>query len=225
MNIFKPSVSVILPTYNRAYSIERAIGSVLNQTYQDLELLIVDDGSIDNTEEKVFALKKLDSRIKYVRHKENKGPAAARNTGIQLASGKFIAFQDSDDEWLPEKLEKQINVINKASDDVGVVYTGFWRIFSDKKRYYPSENINKKEGDIHREILNGNFIGMPTVLIKKECFSELGLFDENIQPLEDWELFIRFSRKFKFLLINEPLVMEYESDDSISRDKSANIRA
>lgn len=218
-----PIISIILPSYNRAHILVRAIESIMNQTFQDFEVIVVDDGSTDDTEEKVRSIK--DKRIKYIRHEVNKGPAAARNTGISYASGSYIAFQDSDDEWQSEKLERQISIFHKAGEDVGVVYTGFWRIFSDRKVYYPSEKIKNKNGDIHYELLNGNFIGMPTVMIKRECFNKVGLFDEALPPLEDWELFIRISRFYKFLLINEPLVLEYESNDSISKNRSSNIKS
>jgi len=121
-----PIVSVIIPTYIRAHVLAKAIQSLLNQTYQDFEIIVVDDGSIDNTEEVVKSFN--DPRIRYIRHKENCGGSAARNTGIRAAYGECIAFQDSDDEWLPEKLEKQMQVFENAPAEVGVVYTGFRRI-------------------------------------------------------------------------------------------------
>lgn len=100
-----PTVSVVIPTYNRAHLVGRAIQSVLNQTYQDFEIIVVDDGSTDNTEEVVKSFN--DPRIRYIRHDQNRGGSAARNTGIKMARGEYIAFQDSDDEWLPEKLESR----------------------------------------------------------------------------------------------------------------------
>jgi glycosyltransferase involved in cell wall biosynthesis len=129
----KPTVSVIIPTYNRAHLIGRAIQSVLKQTYQDFEVIVVDDGSIDNTEEVVKKIQ--ENRVYYYKHDKNKGGSAARNTGISLAKGEYIAFQDSDDEWLPEKLEKQIGVFNNQTKNVGVVYTGFYRIEGNNKTY------------------------------------------------------------------------------------------
>ena len=108
-----PTVSIIIPTYNRAHLIGRAIQSVLNQTYQNFEIIVVDDGSTDNTEEMIKEFQKHDKRIKYIRHEKNRGGAAARNTGIKVARGEYIAFQDSDDEWLPEKLEKQMDVFQR----------------------------------------------------------------------------------------------------------------
>lgn len=139
----KPTVSVILPTYNRAHLVGRAIQSVLDQMYQDFEIIVVDDGSGDNTEEIINGF--TDTRIRYVKHQKNKGGSAARNTGIKLAKGKYIAFQDSDDEWLPDKLEKQMKAFKKASDEVGVVYTGFHRIKDGITYYVPSDDITKKK--------------------------------------------------------------------------------
>jgi len=218
-----PTVSVIIPTYNRAHLIKRAIQSVLNQTYQDFEVIIVDDGSTDNTEKVVKSFN--DPRIRYIRHEKNKGAAAARNTGIKAAKGKFIAFQDSDDEWLPEKLEKQMKVFETASAKVGVVYTGFWRIENNKKIYIPFSWVKQKEGNIHKELLKGSFIGLPTVLIKKECFRKGEMFDEKLPRLQDWELVIRLSKYYNFKCVNEPLLVSYYTSDSISANNEAYIKA
>jgi len=218
-----PTVSVIIPTYNRARLIKRAIQSVLNQTYQDFEIIVVDDGSTDNTEEVVKSFN--DPRIRYIRHEKNKGTAAARNTGIKAARGKFIAFQDSDDEWLPEKLEKQMKVFENAPAKVGVVYTGFWRIENNKKIYIPFSWVKQKEGNVHKELLKGNFIGLPTVLIKKECFRKGGMFDEKLPRFQDWELVIRLSKYYNFKCIDEPLVISYYTSDSISANNEALIKA
>src|SRR4030043_1337098 len=110
MNKAAPTVSVIIPTYNRAHLVGRSIRSVLNQTYQDLEVIVVDDGSKDNTAEIVRGI--TDPRIVFLKHEKNRGVSAARNTGLKAARGKYIAFQDSDDEWLPQKLEKQLELFN-----------------------------------------------------------------------------------------------------------------
>ena len=116
-----PTVSIIIPTYNRSRLIARAVKNVLNQTYQDFELIIVDDGSTDGTREVVAGFS--DERIRYVQHDKNRGEAAARNTGIKVARGEYIASHDSDDEWLHEKLAKQIRAFENCSPEIGVVYT------------------------------------------------------------------------------------------------------
>jgi glycosyltransferase involved in cell wall biosynthesis len=164
-----PTVSVIIPTYNRENLIGRAIYSVLKQTYQDFEIIVIDDDSTDNTREVIKEFQRKDKRIKYIKHGKNKGGSAARNTGIREAKGKYIAFQDSDDEWLSGKLEKQIKMFKKAPLEIGVIYTGFWRIEEDKKEYIPSDKIIKKEGDIHIELLKGNFVTTQSIVVRKEC--------------------------------------------------------
>lgn len=219
----KPTVSVVIPTYCRAHLIGQAIQSVLNQTYQDLEIIVVDDCSSDNTEEIVRSIK--DDRIRYLRHEKNKGAPAARNTGIKAAKGIYIAFQDSDDEWLPQKLEKQMKIFENASPKVGVAYTGFLRIENDKKEYIPYSWVTQKEGDIHRELLKGNFVTTPSIVARKECFNKAGMFDECLLRLQDWELVIRLSKYYDFKCIDEPLLISKYISDSITTNKEARIKA
>jgi len=223
MNNQKPEVSVVIPTYNRAHLISRAIQSVLSQSYQNLEIVIVDDGSIDNTEEVIKSFK--DGRIVYIRHDKNKGASAARNTGIKASKGKYIAFQDSDDEWFPDKLELQVKAFNTSSSKVGVVYCGFYRIEADKKIYIPGDNVAQKEGDIHNELLKGNFVGTPAVLVKKECFKNVKYFNENMPALEDWELWIEFSKHYLFKYINKPLLNSYSTPNSVNLNSKNLLKA
>lgn len=220
-----PTVSVIIPTYNRAHLVGRAIQSVLNQTYQDFEIIVIDDGSTDNTEDIIREFQKTDKRIKYIKHEKNKGGSAARNTGIKAARGEYIAFQDSDDEWLPEKLEKQMRVFENAHPEVGVVYTGFLRIENDKENYIPSSWVIKKEGNIHNELLKGNFVTTQSIVARKECFEKAGIFDESLPRLQDWELVIRLSKCYNFKCIDEPLLTSPFTPDSISANNDALIKA
>lgn len=220
-----PTVSVIIPTYNRAHLLGRAIQSVLDQTYQDFELIIVDDGSKDNTEEIIKKFQERDNRIKYIRHEKNKGGSAARNTGIKAARGEYIAFQDSDDEWLQEKLEKQMVVFKSVPTEVGIVYTGFLRIENDKENYIPSSWVIKKEGNIHNELLRGNFVTTQSIVARKECFEKAGMFDESLPRLQDWELVIRLSKYYDFKCIDEPLLTSPFTPDSISANNDAFIKA
>jgi len=220
-----PTVSVIIPTYNRAHLIGRAIQSVLNQTYQDFEIIIVDDGSTDNTEEVIKEYQEQDKRIRYIRHEKNKGGSAARNTGIKLTRGEYIAFQDSDDEWLPEKLEKQMKVFENPPPKVGVVYTGFWRIENNKKIYIPFSWVKQKEGNIHKELLKGNFVTTQSIVARKECFKKAGMFDEKLPRFQDWELVIRLSKYYDFKCIDEPLLISYYTLDSISANNEGYIKA
>lgn len=222
INVY-PTVSVILPTYNRAHVVGRAIRSVLEQTYEDFELIVVDDGSTDGTEEVVRSFD--DPRIRYIRHAQNRGGAAARNTGIRAARGEYIAFQDSDDEWLPEKLEKQMRIFENSSPDVGVVYTAFYLNKNNMKIRIPSSKITITDGNIHCELLKGNFVSTPTAVIRKNCFERAGMFDECLPRFQDWELFIRLSSLYLFRYIDEVLVNAFYSLDSISANNDALLKA
>jgi glycosyltransferase involved in cell wall biosynthesis len=199
--------------------LKKSVQSVLNQSYQDFDIIIVDDASTENIQEVLRSFG--DKRIKYLRRKKNGGEAAARNTGIAQATGRFIASHDSDDEWMPEKLAKQIRLFQGSSEAVGVVYTGFRRAEGGMRRYVPSSRITKTDGDIHEEILKGNFVGTPTTLVKRECFEKAGLFDEKLFHLVDWEMWIRISAYYHFRCVNEPLVASYDRFDSVSRNQMA----
>jgi glycosyltransferase involved in cell wall biosynthesis len=217
------SLSVIIPTYNRAQMVGRAIRSVLDQTYQDFEIVVVDDGSKDNTEEVVRSFN--DKRVRYIKHERNEGVAAARNTGIKATRSKYIAFQDSDDEWLPEKLEKQMAGFRTASSNIGVVYTAFLKIEGDKKTYIPSPELTQKEGDIYNSLVRGNFVAPPAAVVKRECFAKAGMFDEGIPCFEDWELWLRISKYYHFKYIDEPLIIAYSgTPGSILADQGALAR-
>lgn len=221
-----PTVSMIVPTYNRAHLLGRAIQSVLNQTYQDFELIVVDDGSSDNTGEVVATF--ADSRIHYLRHEENRGAAAARNTAIKTAQGRYIAFLDSDDEWLPEKLEKQMKVFGNVSSRVGIVYTDMWRIGQDGvRKYWHSSRIMPEDGLIYDHLIGGRLTGisMSSVIIRRGCFAKVGMFDEELSRLIDRDLFIRLSKHFYFYHIAEALVNYYETGKRISCDDKLLIGA
>lgn len=224
-----PTVSVILPTYNRGHLIVRAILSVLNQSYSDFELLIVDDGSTDQTQEVIARLD--DSRIRYIRHKQNQGASAARNTGIKASLGRFLAFQDSDDEWLPNKLAQQVESLTQSPPKVGVVYSRFWHIHGHRKSLIPSQMAKwvgwlpfkgrNLAGDLYDSLLRGNFITPQATLVRKECFEKAGLFDERMPRFQDWELWLRIAKHYHFQYIDEPLVSLYFTPRSISANQRA----
>lgn len=199
-----PKVSVIIPTYNRAEFLRSAITSVLNQTYRDFEIVVVDDASNDNTREVVGSFNK--GNICYVRHETNKGVTAARNTGVLNSNGAYIAFLDDDDEWLPQKLTRQMDLLRRSPLQTGAVYTGLLRV-DHRSGKTIEEWIPTKRGDLFNELCFENCVGTAsTVLLKKECFNTLGLFDEDICFGEEYDMWIRVSKRFLFECVNEPLV-------------------
>ena len=207
-----PTVSIVIPTYNRADLIARSIQSVLNQSYPDFEVIVVDDGSTDGTKEVVENFN--DKRIKYIRLNNNRGAGAARNVGIRSSMGKFIAFQDSDDMWLPEKLKKHLSIFAKELPNVGIVYSDMLRIFKDgtaKTNLSPSI-VSGRLIDPKTQFYQVLNLGIQSTVIKKECFERVGYFNEKFPCYEDLELFIRLSKRYEFYHIKEPLVKYYETE-------------
>ncbi len=186
-------ISVVIPAYNRDRTIARAVAGVRAQTYPNLEIVVVDDASTDGTAERVAGLG--DPLVRLVRHERNRGAAAARNTGVEHARGAWIAFQDSDDDWLPEKLARQAAHLAGLSGDHTI--TG---------------------GDLHPRLLEGNIIGPQTTLIAKAAFRAAGGFDTRLRNNEDWDFFLRLSERGKIGFLDDPLVVVMASDDSISRN-------
>lgn len=207
-----PKVSVIILTYNRAHFIPSAIKSVLNQTFQDFEIIVVDDASKDNTWEVVSGFH--DHRIRYIRHETNQGEAAGRNTGVMSASGQFVAFLDDDDEWMPEKLQMQIDVLEDSPPEVGCVYTGCLGI--GKTGGILDITVPKKRGDLFQELLMGSFITTSSLLLRRICFEKVGLFDEGISYGNDFDMWLRISKHFQFECIRAPLVKYHSHDNNIS---------
>lgn len=212
---FFPTVSVIIPTHNRGSLLRRALHSVLHQSYQNIEVIIVDDGSTDDT--RIIVMSFQDTRVRYTRHEIKRGAAAARNTGIKLATSEFIAFQDSDDEWLCEKLEKQMELFVTAGPEVGVIYTGFIRFEDNRAFYFPAEHI-QKSGNILKSLLNGNYVTTQAVVVRRNCFEKVGLFDERLPRFQDWELFIRIAKCYDFICISQPFLIAFHSPKSITAD-------
>ena len=209
-----PKVSVVIITYNRAEFLRSAISSVLSQTFQDFELIVVDDASKDNTAGVVQAFN--NKRIRYIRHETNKREAGARNTGVRNAEGEYIAFLDDDDEWLPEKLQKQVELLDKSPAAVGGIYTGFIKI--DRPTGKALEQIiPTKRGDIFRDMLVQNYVGTPsTVLLRKMCFEKVGLFDEGIAFGPDYDMWFRIAKEFEFDYVKESLVNYFVHDNKLS---------
>jgi glycosyltransferase involved in cell wall biosynthesis len=209
-------VSVIIPTYNRANTIESSIRSVLNQTYTNIEIIVVDDASQDNTEEVVNSIN--DNRILYIRNNENQGVASARNIGAQYAKGEFIAFNDSDDIWHYDKLEKQMDVMLQ-NNDCNLVYCAFNRFLLNGTRVRipdMNENISDLEGNIFTALFARNTISTQTMLLRTGYFMSIGGFQKNLRCLDDYELALRIAKNNKIYFVNEELVDVMESDNSIS---------
>ncbi len=226
-------VSVILPTYNRAHLVARAVQSVLSQTYRDFELVVVDDASDDNTRDVLSQF--TDQRLCYIRHPERRGAAAARNTGIDVSQGEYIAFQDSDDEWLPEKLAQQLKMIMQAGPETGVIYCRFQRVYEGKRSYYPSVlrtgishlplATRKLSGELYLALLQGNWITTQTALVRRVCFEQSGSFDPQLKRFQDWDLWLRLAQYYRFGYLGHVLVRTYFSPDSLSADSDTLIPA
>lgn len=211
-------VSIILPTYNRAHSIRRSIESILRQTYSHWELMVIDDGSTDHTEEIVTEIATSDSRVFYYKQACNRGVAAARNEGIRQARYEYIAFQDSDDVWKEDKLERQMQVF-EDQPQVGMVYCAFEGEKQDGTRICFPDNSMRTEnlqGNMYRLLLQRNVIDAPTSVIHKGCLERVGGFDEALTCLEDWELFLRISKEYEIGCVTEPLLISNIHNSGVS---------
>ena len=219
-----PAVSVVLPSYNRAHTLDRAIRSVLDQTFQDFELLIIDDRSTDDTaavldgyvgQDKVAVISQLRPSC-----------ARARNIGVSAARGRYVAFQDSDDEWDRTMLERAVTSLDGSGTDVGVFYTDMLRIEEDGRQWHWGAPDVRLGVLINEETLDYQVsgIGIQAAVIKRECFDRVGLFDTSLPRLIDLELFIRLSQHYVFVHCNEPLV-KYYACEGISTNLSAEVIA
>lgn len=196
-------VSVVIPTYNRADLVREAIQSVLDQTYQNFEIIVVDDGSTDGTEQVLAPYK---DKIIYI-YQENQGGAAARNTGINRAKGKYIAFLDSDDLWFPQKLEKQVEILDK-NQDISVVYSNIIKIDENNKIIGRGSKGNRfPSGYIFHEVLlrKTACAFLQTMLVRKKCFEQIGYLDEELKKSHDRDMIIRLAKSYKMHGIKEPL--------------------
>jgi glycosyltransferase involved in cell wall biosynthesis len=212
-----PTVSVVIPTHNRATLIGEAIATVLNQTFRDFELLVVDDASSDNTQEVVRSF--ADPRVRYIRQGSNGGDHAARNAGIRASSGEFIAFLDDDDEWLPPKLELQTEYLRARGPEVGGVHTA-------------SFTVDKGTGETRVRRLPDEIANLPdtvsittsAVMVRRLCFETLGLFDESIPFCSDFDMWIRIVGRYRFGYIATPLVRYFVHSNRLSSNYGAMSR-
>lgn len=195
-------VSVVIPAYNTGYYVSHAIESVLAQSYPNIQIVLINDGSVDKTDREIERYLPND-RIKYI-YQDNMGPSATRNVGIINSDGSLIAFLDSDDIWLPNKIEKQLNKLYESGADI--IYSG--RKIIDKAgnplSHIPSHKFYR--GYVLEKIYIDNFICMSSVLIKKTIFNDIGLFDTNLKMSEDYEFWLRAATKYVFDYVDESLV-------------------
>ncbi|HEY9623209.1 MAG TPA: glycosyltransferase family A protein [Crinalium sp.] len=217
-----PLVSVIIPAYNAETFIEKTLRSVLNQTYRQIEVLVVDDGSSDRTPELVKAIAQQDDRV-ILLTQPNSGVAAARNLAIQKAKGEFIAPIDADDVWYPENLERQVRCFLESKKSVGVVYS--WSLDIDEADL-PTDGYHTAtvEGDVFSTLLCHNFIGNASAtMVRRSCLDAVGGYNAyfrelNAQGCEDWDLYLRLAEKYHFRVVPKFLVGYRKISGSMSRD-------
>lgn len=201
-----PQVAVIIPTFNRSALLPRAINSVLNQTFNDFELIIVDDGSTDETSS-LPLLQNAGSRLAYIRLPINRGVSAARNIGVASSTAPFLAFLDSDDEWLPKKLEKQIAWFNRHPDLRIVQTKEIW--IRRGRRVNPPKTHEKVAGDLFRASLERCMITPSSVMLRRSLFDETGGFNDSLSACEDYDLWLRITSRYEVGLVSEYLLKRY----------------
>lgn len=218
----QPLVSIIIPAYNAEKFIERTLNSVLKQTYQNLEILVIDDGSQDRTAQLVQAIAQQDRRVQLLQQ-SNLGVAVARNLGIQAASGEFIAPIDADDIWFPANIEKQVLCILSAASEVGLVYS--WSVDIDENDKLTGVfRVAEIEGDVYGTLVCHYFLGNAScALIRRICLEEVNGYNGELkkhdaQGCEDWELSLRIAENYQFKAVQEFLVGYRKCSGSMSGD-------
>jgi len=209
-------ISVVIPTYNRQKYLSKAIQTVLNQTYSNFEIIIVDDASTQDNSKLIESFK--NERIKYLKNSKKMGAPYSRNIGIKNAKGRFIAFLDDDDEWKKNKLEKQIKAFDE--EDIGLVIC-----YSLDKRF-GRERISKPPQEItHKQLLKSfNLSSTSTYVVRKTVFENIDGFDVNLASAQEYDLAIRISKKYKVKTIPDVLVIQNSSDGQISENWGKKIR-
>ena len=197
------AVSVIIPTFNRAEKTARAVTSVLYQRFKDYEIIVVDDGSEDETEK---ALHPFKDRIRYVIHETNQGVSAARNTGIEASTGPLIAFLDSDDYWLPDKLDVQTAFFSKNPHAMICQTEETW--IRNGRRVNPGKRHLKPSGHIFEPSLVLCLVSPSAVMLKRALLHEVGVFDEDLPACEDYDLWLRIACRYPVFLIRQSLVIK-----------------
>lgn len=225
-----PLVSVIIPVYNAEKFIGPAIQSVLNQTFSNYEIIVINDGSTDGTRE---VLKSFVGKIRYLSQK-NKGPSAARNLGIQIARGDLICFLDADDLWVSDKLEVQVTFMENHPD-IGLLCSDHEEF--DHKRIVLQSFLKKKEDSLGSNIIGKipiddpflklillNFISTPTVMVRKKCFDKIGIFDESLRSIEDRDLWLRIAANFSIACLPGICCKRRVHQANISKNKELSLK-
>ncbi|WP_324759665.1 glycosyltransferase family 2 protein [Haloarcula sp. GH36] len=208
-------VSVVVPTYNRPDLLSRALDSVLTQTVTDLECIVIDDCSSTSQARKVVESTN-DDRVRYARHEETKGSSAARNTGIEMAVGEYVAFLDDDDEWYPEKLERQLSLFEELTEEYGIVYC-WMNYYDDTKDTIINRYRPRLSGDIFPDMLDGQRIGSTSTLVVRRPVAEtVNGFDENLIRGTDGDFIRRICRNYKVEFVPDVLV-RYHVDHGHTR--------
>jgi glycosyltransferase involved in cell wall biosynthesis len=204
-------VSVVVPVYNRSADLRRAVRSVLTQSYADLELIVIDDASTEDIGRVLEDIQ--DSRLRLIRKPVNQGAASARNTGIEAASGRFIAFLDSDDEWLPHKLERQLRQLAGRTDGARICCSGYVILHAQEgsraREFRPAD----RHGTAQQLVLGCNLSPGSTLIADRGCFEEIGLFDVALRRFEDWDWLLRYLRRYPIAI--EPAVLARINKDSM----------
>jgi glycosyltransferase involved in cell wall biosynthesis len=215
-----PLVSVIIPSYNAGGYVAEAVASVLVQTYQPLEIILINDGSTDDTDE---VLLRYVGKMRYF-YQPNRGLSATRNRAIALARGELIAFLDADDVWLPEKLARQVDCLTQ-NPRIGLVHTNYVKLYSDTGIHSPHEPLNITDGRCYTRLVLGNVLLVSSVVLRRECLDRVGVFDEKIpqRTCEDYDLWLRIARHFEFAYIPEALMLYRRHAGNMSNKTHAMI--
>jgi glycosyltransferase involved in cell wall biosynthesis len=209
-----PAVSVVIPAYNAARFLREAIDTAMAQTFTDYEIIVIDDGSTDATES---IARSFGDKVRYFRQ-QNRGASAARNEGIRKATGKYIAFLDSDDLWAPEKLAVQVRILDQ-DEETSLVYSD-WALTQDNGPGRRSflEIVPGASGRVFDDLIQRGFVLTSTVLVRHSCLDEVGAFDEALPVVEDYDLWLRIAHRWKFALIKDRLVTKRNWEGNLSSD-------
>lgn len=216
-----PIVSVVIPTFNRGHVIEKAVKSILGQSLQSFEIIIIDDGSTDDTARIVSEISKNEPRIIFLKHDTNKGAQVARNRGIKAARGVWIAFLDSDDEFLPESLAIRLKIAR--DNDVDVVHSECLVLRdNNEKKFYGVPPI---AGNVYLEVLRRPGPVFPALLVKKKAIRKIGWLDEHILSYQEWDTAIRLAKHYRFGFSSEAtFIYDCRGTDTLSRDMLRDAR-